>query len=535
MCQSTFRNKEDVVRRSLSSLRSHTVETSAHLRLRLRHTREALYCFGDTPVTSDAAAHSTVERALTAASAAPRSGLALWAPVILAGVGVWIIPRPAGVNPNAWQLLAIFTATIVGLVCRPLPPGAVAILGIAVAVGTGTLSLAQALSGFGNSVVWLVIAAFFIATGFLKTGLGARIAYLFLSAFGGRTLGLAYALVATDLVLARAIPSNTARAGGVILPILRSLSARLEGGSPGRGATRAFLTVAAYQGTVITSAMFLTAMVANPLAAALAAGLGVPISWTIWALAAALPGACSLLIVPLVIYALCPPDLRTTPDARAMARMELRRLGSMSRPEWILLAVVVGLLCLWIFGARIGLDSTTAAFMGLGALLTTRVLAWEELSGDRDAWNTAVWFATLVMMATFLNELGLVGWFSDAVGARLRGLDWLPAFLALSLIYFYSHYFFASNTAHVSSMYAPFLAVALAVGTPPMLGALALAYISNLMACLTHYGTAPAPILFAAGDVSLATWWRVGAVLSLVHLVIWLVVGGWWWRVLGLW
>lgn len=483
----------------------------------------------------EGAVRQAVRPALSAAPAARRSAAAAWAPVLLVGASVWIVPRPAGVDPRAWQLLAIFAATIVGLVSRPLPAGAVALIGIVVTVVTGTLTLGQALSGFSNSVVWLVVAAFFIATGFLKTGLGARIAYLFLAVLGRRTLGLAYGLVATDLVLAPAIPSNTARAGGVIFPILRSLAARLDQGSDAGRTTRAFLTVAVYQGTVITSAMFLTAMAANPLAAALAADLGVSISWTTWALAAALPGACSLVIVPLVIYALCPPALRETPDAPAMARMELRKLGPMTRPEWILLVVFVGLLGLWIFGVRVGLDSTTAALMGLGVLLMTQVLAWDELSGDRDAWNTAVWFATLLMMATFLNELGLVGWFSERMGERLRGLGWRPAFLALSLTYFYSHYFFASNTAHVSSMYAPFLGVALAVGTPPMLGALALAYISNLMACLTHYGTAPAPILFAAGDVPLGTWWRVGAVLSLVHLVIWLGVGGWWWKVLGLW
>lgn len=497
---------------------------------------KTLYCVCDTHlVNPEAAVRPAVGPALPVAPATRRSAAAAWAPVLLVGAAVWIVPRPAAVDPKAWHLLAIFAATIVGLISRPLPAGAVALIGIVVTVVTGTLTLGQALSGFSNSVVWLVVAAFFIATGFLKTGLGARIAYLFLAALGRRTLGLAYGLVATDLVLAPAIPSNTARAGGVILPILQSLAARLDAKSDGRPATRAFLTVAAYQGTVVTSAMFLTAMAANPLAVALAADLGVRISWTTWALAAAIPGACSLVIVPLVIYALYPPAVRETPEAPAMARLELQKMGPMTRPEWILLVAFVGLLGLWIFGARIGLDSTTAALMGLGVLLTTRVLAWDELTGDRDVWNTAVWFATLVMMATFLNELGLVGWFSGGVGERLRGVGWLPAFLALSLIYFYSHYFFASNTAHVSSMYAPFLAVALAVGTPPMLAALGLAYISNLMACLTHYGTAPAPILFAASDVPLGTWWRLGAVLSLVHLVIWLGVGGWWWKVLGLW
>lgn len=458
-----------------------------------------------------------------------------WLPVLAAGAAVWSLPAPAGVEPRAWHLLAIFVATVVGLISRPLPLGAVAMLGIVVTVLTGTLTIGQALSGFGNSIVWLVITAFFIASGFLKTGLGTRIAYLFLTVLGRTTLGLSYGLVATDLVLAPAIPSNTARAAGVVFPILRSLAAELEARMAAGSATRAFLTLTAYQGTVVTSAMFLTAMVANPLAAELAAKLGVEISWGTWAIAAMPPGLCSLIIVPLLIYRLCPPDVSETPAASELARSELAKMGRVTSAEWTMLAVFVVLLLLWIFGPRVGIDATTAALVGLALLLLTGVLAWADLSGDQEAWNTAVWFATLVMMATFLNDLGLIPWFSDQVGARLLGVSWVPAFLALSLTYFYSHYLFASNTAHVSAMYAPFLAVALAVGTPPMLAALVLAFFSNLFASLTHYGTAPAPIFFGAGYVAMGVWWKIGAVVSVVNIAIWLTVGGLWWKLLGLW
>ena len=251
--------------------------------------------------------------------------------VVLVGLGIWVVPGPVGIDPRAWHLLAIFVATIVGLVVQPLPMGAVALIGLTVTVLTGTLTIGEALSGFSNRVVWLVIAAFFIASGVLKTGLGMRIGYLLIAAFGGRPLGLGYSLVAADLALAPAIPSNTARAGGIIFPILRSVADRLAAQGSAGQQTYAFLTLTAFQGTVITSAMFLTAMVANPLAAQLAADLGVQISWRTWALAALVPGVCSLIVVPLVIYRLCPPDTATTPGASLMARTELARLGRMTR------------------------------------------------------------------------------------------------------------------------------------------------------------------------------------------------------------
>ena len=90
-------------------------------------------------------------------------------------------------------------------------------------------------------------------------------------------------------------------------------------------------------------------------------------------------------------------------------------------------------------------------------------------------------------------ELRLIPWFGQTIGSAVEGVSWSVAFLILSLVYFYSHYFFASNTAHVSSMYGAFLAVAIAVGTPPMLAALVLGFFSNLFSSMTHYGTGPAP------------------------------------------
>jgi DASS family divalent anion:Na+ symporter len=456
--------------------------------------------------------------------------------VVGVGLLIWALPRPEAVDPRAWRLLAIFVATVIGIVGRALPMGAIAIVGVAVAIGTRTLTLAEALSGFSNGTVWLVVTAFFIAAAVIKTGLGARIAYTLVAAFGGSTLGLGYSLVAADLILAPVIPSNTARAGGVIFPILQSLAAAAPESDPlRRRRTNAFLTLVAYNGTVITSAMFVTAMVANPLSVQLAANQGIAISWRLWALAAVVPGAISLMLIPLAIYRLNPPGAVKTPDAPPAARAALAGLGPLTRRERLTAAILVVLLAAWIAGPTIGLDVTAAALMAVAALLVTGVLTWEDACHQHEAWSMFVWFAVLVMMATYLGQFGLVEWFTARAASAFGGIGWLPGLIGLSLIYFYSHYLFASITAHVSAMFAPFLAVALALGAPPLLAALVLAFFSNLFASLTHYGTAPAPILFGSGHVTLGTWWRVGALVSIVNIAIWLGIGGAWWRLLGLW
>ena len=259
--------------------------------------------------------------------------------VFIAGILVWALPRPESIDPRAWRLLAIFVATLTGIIAKPLPMGAIALTGIAATLLTRTLTITEALSAFSNVTLWLVIFAFFFADGFIKTGLGERIAYRLVSWFGRSTLGLGYSLVATDLVLAPATPSNTARAAGVVFPILQSISRTAFGTDPAKGRqTMAFLVLAVYQGTVITSAMFITSMVANPLVVQLAAAQNVVITWTGWAVAALVPGLGSLIVIPLVVYAVCPPGIVRTPDATAastcaVVRQRTERVGvSAARP-----------------------------------------------------------------------------------------------------------------------------------------------------------------------------------------------------------
>ena len=460
------------------------------------------------------------------------------------GIIIWFIPVPSGLKVEAWHLFAIFLSTIVGIILKVLPIGAVAIIGIAVVAITGVLdpnstkgAVKLALSGFSNHVIWLIVLAFFIARGFIKTGLGSRIAYIFVRAFGKKTLGLSYSLLGADLILAPAVPSNTARGGGIIYPILRSLSESF--GSLPDGKTNrkigSFLILSAFQGNIITSAMFMTAMAANPLAVKLAGDLGVEITWTGWALAALVPGIIALVVIPYFIYKIFPPQIKETLNAPKIANEKLKEMGSIKIQEYIMLATFVMLLVMWIFGKSLGINGTAAALTGLGILLVTGVLTWGDVKKETGAWDTLVWFSALVMMATYLNKLGFISWFSGNVQGVVGDMSWYIAFPVLITVYVYVHYFFASATAQVAAMYAAFLSLGIAVGVPPMLMALSLAFMSNIYATMTHYGTGPAPVFFGSGYVELKDWWRIGFYISVIQMFIWLGIGGVWWKVLGIW
>lgn len=255
------------------------------------------------------------------------------------GVLIWFVPAPAGVPRNAWQLLAIFLSTIVGIITQPLPLGAVALLGLGAAVLTKTLTFAAAFSAFGDPIPWLIALAFFFARGFIKTGLGSRVAYAFVAAFGSSSLGLGYSLVFAEALLAPAIPSVSARAGGIFLPLVKSLCEAC-GSRAGDGTERklgAWLMLTCFQTSVVSSAMFLTAMAANPLSANLtAATIGQGIGWTLWAKAAIVPGLLSLVLVPLILYVIYPPEVKASPDAPRLAKERLAKMGPMSTEEKIM-------------------------------------------------------------------------------------------------------------------------------------------------------------------------------------------------------
>ena len=449
---------------------------------------------------------------------------------IVVGLIIWALTpfKPDALNDQAWYMFAIFVATIIACITQPMTIGAVSIIGFTIMVLVGIMDTKSAVEGFGNSSIWLIAMAFFISRGFVKTGLGRRIALQFVKLFGKKTLGLAYSLVGVDLILAPATPSNTARAGGIMFPIIKSLSESF-GSTPKDGTERkmgAFLIFTEFQGNLITAAMFLTAMAGNPIAQSLAEKTAhVHITWMNWFVAAIVPGLISLIVVPFIIYKMYPPTVKETPNAKKWATEQLEEMGKISLAEKFMIGIFIVALILWITGSFINIDATLTAFIALSLLLLTGVLNWKDILNETGAWNTLVWFSVLVLMADQLNKLGFIPWLSKLIAHSLGGFSWPIVLVLLILFFFYSHYLFASATAHVSAMYAALLGVAVAAGAPPLFSALMLGFFGNLLASTTHYSSGPAPILYASGYVSQKRWWLMNLVLGIVYFIIWIGLG----------
>ena len=490
---------------------------------------------------------------------------------------IWfVIPVPQGVTPNAWHLLALFVGVIAAIIGKAMPIGALSILAIMLVAITQVtvpelnaegkpidkpevVAIKDALSSFGDPLIWLIGISIMISRGILKTGLGARIGYYFISLFGKKTLGIGYSLAISELILAPVTPSNTARGGGIIHPIMKSIAGSFDS-DPEKGTQSRigkYLALVNYHSNPITSAMFITATAPNPLIVSLVAkatNTKIHLSWGTWAIAMLVPGLVAMFLMPLVLYFFFPPEIKETPNASQFAKDKLKELGAMNRGEKIMLAIFAVLLILWadlphliyndllvkwfaLEEMRLAVNPTTTAFLGLSLLLLSGVLTWQDVLTEKGAWDTVTWFSALVMMATFLNKLGLIAWLSKLLESGIggMGMGWVGAVTLLLLAYMYAHYIFASTTAHITAMLSAFYAAGLALGAPPMLYALLLASSSSIMMTLTHYATGTSPVIFGSGYTTLGEWWKAGFIMSVVNLAVFVIIGGVWWKVMNYW
>jgi L-tartrate/succinate antiporter len=474
-------------------------------------------------------------------------------PVIVAGV-IALFPAPEGLAQHAWYFFAIFAGVIVGLMLEPLPGAAVGLIGVVlvtvlspyVLFGPAELakagfkpanaSLTWALSGFSNSTVWLIFAAFMFALGYEKTGLGRRIALALVKAMGKRTLTLGYAVTIADVLLAPFTPSNTARSGGTVFPVIRNLPALYDSkpNDPSSRRIGGYLMWVAIAATTITSSMFVTGMAPNLLAVEMANKTAkVAISWTDWFMAFAPVGIVLLLVLPLLVYFLYPPEVKSGEEVPNWAKGELARLGALTVREIELAVLVLLALTLWIFGGDV-INATTVAMAVVALMVVLRVVSWDDILANKPAWNTLVWFATLGALADGLNRVGFVKWFADTVGAQMAGFSPTMAMLVLVGVFFFTHYLFASVTAHVTAMLPVMLAVGMGIpGIDMRTFSLLLVLSLGIMGILSPYATGPSPVYYGSGYIPARDYWRLGAIFGVIFFAALLLIGVPWLAMTG--
>jgi DASS family divalent anion:Na+ symporter len=386
-----------------------------------------------------------------------------------------------------------------------------------------------AYGGFDESFILLIIAAFLVARGVVKSGLGKRIALHIIKKFGGSTLGLGYSMVATDMIIAPAFPSNTARSG-VLYPIVESL-AHDSGSKIGDHTQKkmgSYLMMNSMAGIAISSSLWLTAMASNPVGAGIASQMGVDITFGSWFKAAIVPALSAFIVIPWLLYKIFPPQLKETPQAPKKAQDELKHMGKMSRNEWITGGVFISMVSLWALSASLGLDKTAIAFGGLGILMISKIFTMEDMRTQGDALATLVWFAILYAMSSELNRLGFMNYIGESIAQELVGLSWQLVYIILVVLYVLIHYLFVSQTAHMLALFGVFLSVGIDAGVDGELLALMLLFATNFNSVITPQGSS-ANVLFAgSGYLSASEIYKNGGIVTLVNTIIFLVIGTAW-------
>ncbi len=448
---------------------------------------------------------------------------------------VKLYPVPAGLTPEAWNLFAIYLAVIAGIILRPQSEPVVMIVLIGAAsffVPIGTL-----LSGFSNGTAWLVFSAFLICQAFVETGLGRRIAYYLIGSFGHSALGLSYGAVLTDLIISPATPSNTARTGGIVYPIFRSICETL--GSTPDGNPRmlgAYFTVLMYQISLITGSMFITACAPNVLTLTYVKSVAqVDISWMTWMWAALVPGGLALLLTPLLLYVVYPPQLKKIDNAKEISRKGLEECGPMTAKEKILVALFILAILGWVTGSYTKINTTAVALLFLGGCLVCKLFTWDSVAANKSAWSTLIWYAGIIGISGALTKSGFFLWMGKTIQANMDMTGFNP-YLVLFVILFLNialRYLFASMAAYVVAIVPILLMLGLAANAPVMPLCFIICFSSVPGGMVTQYGGALGPVLFGTGYVDQASWWKCGALGAILNMILYMTAGLMAWKVMG--
>ncbi|MCL2782366.1 MAG: anion permease [Propionibacteriaceae bacterium] len=481
-------------------------------------------------------------------------------PIVVSLVLAFVVPHPEGLSTRAWYYFAIFVGVIIGVAIEVLPMGAFGLIGVCViavlglygkledatdpttyAQATGSGTLTWALSGFSNSVVWIVFAAMIFAVALKNSGIGKRIALILIRLMGKTALGLGYAFCTADLVLGPFMPSNTARSFGTIYPIARATSEALDShpDSKSAGKVGSFLMFTSFVCTFISSSTFLTAAAMTILGVEFiskASGLP-PLSWMAY-LYGYIPQAIIMFILtPLIAYKFFKPTVTKFPEAPVWAHGQLKEMGRLTRKEIITLAVFVMALVGWIFLNQT-IPTTMTALIAVSLLLMTRVIDWEQVLAEKSAWNIVVVLATLITLATGLGDVGFLNWVSHASADLMvhLGLSVVLIIVVLIVIDYLLHYMYVSITAHVTTLMPLWLAVVAAIpGFPVQLFGIVMIHTKEGYGALTPYGAGHGVGYMLSGYFpehkqfwkAQSAWAYTYLALMLISIPYWVLIYGW--------
>lgn len=532
---------------------------------------------------------------------------------VCAGAVFFFLEPWSGLSVSAMRLMGIFLSLILALLITDLNISIVA--SIALVVGSLSQSFAcigpngeiyeckncesykkscspfgesfeAGLQGFSHEVIWLVFCAFHIGKAVEKTLLGKRISLVLLKFLGRSILGLGYGILLAEVIIAPFVPSNTARGGGIMLPIVQSVVAKLKS-VDGLSNSGSFLILLGAHSNLLSSSLFYSGMAANPTVPFKAKEiLDIDFTYLDWLMGSIVPGAFAGAILPILLYKLCQEDSISASGAhysrlndhdhddtivsegkgeeevaidlfddinnmstystepgdklaaiRSQLSLELQVMGSISTSERKLVGVLIVTLLMWLLSSWTRLDTTLVAFCAVIVMLSVKIITWNDVLENVKAWDTVFWLGILIMFSNQLTLLGIGSFLGNKVSSLIisSGVSPTISALLLALVYFYSMLIFSSLTGHIVAFSGPLMKASLAIGISPRLIVALIAYFSTLCGCLTNFSSGPIVIYFSQNLVSRSRWMRVGFIVSIMYVSLYFTIGLLYWKLIGWW
>ena len=435
----------------------------------------------------------------------------------------FILPSYTTLSPQGVRMVVIFLTAMVGIIFEVCHQILWLFLMIVIASATGTVSANSCFSGFTNIVPWLLFAVLSVSSVITSTTLGLRLAYFFMKKFGHSVWGLSYSIAFTELLAAPVLPSNTARAASIGLPLATSLSKYISSNVPGvsEKAIGRYLSIFYSFCNTISSGLFYTAMISNALITEITSSAGIKFTWFSWFKYMVIPYSIILLLIPIVLKYLCGLKVGTLGKLQQQAKENYEQLGIISNKEKIILSIFGCMLILWILAEYIHIPVLTTTLLGLCTLVFLGILNMKDVLSNYNAFNSMMLLGILISLVNCLVSTGVIDWFNSFISNHLTGLSVNTSFILLTAIYFFAQFFFTGESAKIVALYAPFFTTGLTIGINPMMLAITLASFSSASDFLATYVCPTSLTMASTGYISLQKWLKCGLPMSIIFLLVW--------------
>ena len=451
--------------------------------------------------------------------------------IIVSGVIIFfvfiIVTPPPGLSVQGARALAVFVLCITLWVTAWIPLGITSLLGIALIPLLGVMSAREAFSFFGDRAVFFILGALMLAAAIYQTGLGARIALLFLVRFGRKPNHIILGIMLAAALLSCIMPEHAVAAMlfPIVFEIARSLDLKQGFSNMGKAM---FLAMA--WGAIIGGVTTYLGGARNILAVGLLEkSYGLSIGFFEW-IKYAFPLPLIILgISYLLIIKYFRPEIEDAEKAYRILLDRVQAMGKASFSEKKLMVIMIGVISAWLFlSGQVNIAVT--ALLGGVAIFLFKIISWEELSGYVN-WGVILMYGGAIVVATALTKSGATEWIANIVIYSIP----LNGFLFLILISFLTKTVTEgiSNVAAVAIVLPIAFSTGGVFGINPIVTSLLVALSGGLAFCLPM-GTPPNAIAYSAGFYKISDVLKAGILLNIISIIVIIFVALFYWPLVGL-